>query len=154
MQVDQRLPQQPTAQDVDRWGRAHMLALIEKHLAAEAAGDVAGALSVYTDDVVHDVVGMPTGPLQGREQVSAFYEMLTANLVTGDVRVNHQYFGDDSCTIEHQWSGTVVGDFLGVPGHGKPVDFRMLHVFEFRDGLICRENVWMDGGTVLAQLTS
>jgi len=28
----------------------------------------------------------------------------------------------------------------------------MLHVFEFRDGLISRENVWMDTATVLAQL--
>ena len=31
---------------------------------------------------------------------------------------------------------------------------RMLHVFEFRDGLISRENVWLDGGTIMAQLTA
>ena len=40
---------------------AQMDELIEQHLAAEAAGDVAGAIAVYTDDVEHDVVGSPTG---------------------------------------------------------------------------------------------
>ncbi len=45
------------------------------------------------------------------------------------------------------------GIFLGVPGHGKTVSFRLLHVFEFRDGKISRENVWIDGGSIIAQLT-
>lgn len=30
----------------------------------------------------------------------------------------------------------------------------MLHVFEFRDGLISRENVWIDAGAAISQLTS
>jgi hypothetical protein len=30
----------------------------------------------------------------------------------------------------------------------------MIHVFEFRDGLICRENVWLDGNAIAAQLTA
>jgi hypothetical protein len=29
----------------------------------------------------------------------------------------------------------------------------MLHVFEFRDGLICRENVWLDSAGIVAQLS-
>jgi hypothetical protein len=28
----------------------------------------------------------------------------------------------------------------------------MLHIFEFRDGKISRENVWMDTATLMAQL--
>lgn len=131
-----------------------MKELIERHLAAEAAGDVDGAVAVYTDDVVHDVVGWPTGPVQGANGARSFYDVLTANLETGEVRVNHEYFGDDVCVVEHQWTGTVPGEFMGVAGGGKPVDFRMLHVFEFRDGLISRENVWLDAGTLMAQLTS
>ena len=34
--------------------RPEMLALIETHLKAEGAGDIEGAVSVYTDDIVHD----------------------------------------------------------------------------------------------------
>jgi hypothetical protein len=29
----------------------------------------------------------------------------------------------------------------------------MLHVFEFRDGLICRENIWLDAAAVTGQLS-
>ena len=39
-----------------------------------------------------------------------------------------------------------------IPGNGRQVRSRMLHVFEFRAGGISRENVWMDTATVLAQL--
>ena len=38
-----------------------MDALIDRHLQAEIAGDLDGAVAVYTDDVEHDV-GMPGGP--------------------------------------------------------------------------------------------
>lgn len=52
------------------------------------------------------------------------------------------------------WTETVPGEFLGIPGNGRRITFRLLHVWEFRHGLISRENVWLDGGSVLAQLTA
>ncbi len=151
MTVQQQAPVHVPSQEP--LGKEGMLALIDRHMAAEAAGDVDGALAVYTDDVVHDVIGSPTGPLSGPDQVRPFYEMLTANLATSDIRTNREHYGQDFCVVEHQWTGTVTGEFLGVPGQGRPVDFRMLHVFEFRGGLISRETVWLDGGTIIAQLT-
>ena len=66
----------------------------------------------------------------------------------------HRYYGDDFCVIEHDTTGTVDGEFLGIPGHGKRINFRLLHLWEFRDGLMSRENVWLDGGSIVAQLTS
>jgi predicted ester cyclase len=55
---------------------------------------------------------------------------------------------------EHQWHGTIPGEFLGVPGHGRRISFRLLHVWEFKDGRMSRENVWLDGGSIVAQLTA
>lgn len=46
--------------------REEMERLIKEHLRAEQAGDPAGSVAMYTDDVVHDVVGSPLGP--GRER--------------------------------------------------------------------------------------
>ena len=46
--------------------RAEMDRLIEEHLRAEDSGDLDAAIAVYTDDVEHDVVGAPGGPLYGR----------------------------------------------------------------------------------------
>jgi predicted ester cyclase len=37
---------------------------------------------------------------------------------------------------------------------GRPVRFRLLHIFEFRDWLIDRENAWLDVTAVQRQLTS
>lgn len=102
---------------------AMMDRLIAAHVAAEAAGDPAGAVAVYTDDTEQMV---PT----------------------------RRYYGQDFCVIEHQWIGTVPGTFLGVPGHGRRIAFRLLHAWEFRDGRIRRENVWLDGGSIVAQLTA
>jgi steroid delta-isomerase-like uncharacterized protein len=133
---------------------AQMDELIERHLAAEAAGDVEGAIAVYTDDVVHDVVGSPTGPVTGKEGARGFYEYLTANVAVEAMETQRAYYTDDACIIEHVCTGTVPGEFLGIPGNGRRITFRLIHVFDFRDGLISRENVWLDGNAVVAQLTA
>jgi predicted ester cyclase len=67
---------------------------------------------------------------------------------------SHTYYGDDFCVIEHTGTGTVPGEFLGIAGNDRRISFRMLHVWEFRDGLISRENVWLDGASIVAQLTA
>lgn len=141
------VPQQRTTPE-------QMRALVERHLAAEAAGDVAGALAVYTEDVVHDVVGAPTGPARGKEQAAAFYEMLTSNTRIEETTVVAELFTDDAYVVEHQMTIAVPGEFLGVPGRGRHASFRMLHVFTFRGGLISKEQVWLDGGSIIAQLTA
>ena len=128
--------------------------LIDAHITAEAAGDTAATVAVYTDDVEHDVVGFPTGPVHGKVAAEDFYKYLTTNIETETMVPVHTYYGDDFCVIEHTWNGTVPGDFLGVPGNGRHISFRMIHVWEFRDGLISRENVWLDGSSIIAQLTA
>jgi predicted ester cyclase len=109
---------------------------------------------MYTDDVVHDVVGSPTGPLSGPDAAQGFYKFLTQNIDTERMDVNRAWYGDDFCVIEHQWHGTVPGEFLGVAGHGRRISFRMLHVWEFKQGRMSRENVWLDANAILAQLGS
>ncbi|MEX2238523.1 MAG: nuclear transport factor 2 family protein [Dehalococcoidia bacterium] len=127
--------------------------LIEQHLKAEFAGDAAGCVAMYTDDVVHDVVGWPSGPMNGKEAAKSFYDQLVQDINSQDMKPVQRYYGPNFAVIEHIWNGTVPGIFLGVPGNGRKISFRMLHLWEFRDGRICRENVWLDGGGALAQLT-
>lgn len=128
--------------------------LIEEHLAAEQAGDTARAVGVYTQDVEHDLVGTPHGPLHGKQAAQQFYDHLFSDIHTEQMVPVRAYYGDDFCVIEHGWTGTVPGSFLGVDGKGRRISFRLLHVFEFRDGLISRENAWLDAAAILAQLTA
>lgn len=130
-----------------------MTALVERHLKAEGAGDVEGAVSVYTDDVEHDVVGWPTGVLHGKEAARGFYQELTTNFRTEEERPGHRYCTADAMILDQQMTGTVTGSMLGLPGNGRRITFRILHVFEFRDGLVSRENVWLDGGAIRQQLS-
>ena len=133
---------------------AEMNKLIDQHLAAEMAGDTGGAVAMYTDDVIHDTVGAPHGPLQGPDAAKGFYEFLTANFKTEQMDVTHAWYGDDFCVVEHQCTGTVPGELLDIPGNGRRISFRLLHVWEFKDGRISRENVWIDGNAVAAQLSA
>jgi steroid delta-isomerase-like uncharacterized protein len=132
--------------------REQMAALVERHLKAEGAGDVEGAVAVYTDDVEHDVVGWPGGVLHGKEAARQFYVELMANFRTEDEQPSHRYWSDDAMVLDQMMTGTVVGSMLGMPGNGRRITFRVLHIFEFRDGLVSRENVWLDGGAIQQQL--
>ena len=49
-------------------------------------------------------------------------------------------------------SGHVHGEWAGVDGGGAPVEVRILHIFEVRDGLICHENAWFDAAAVQRQI--
>jgi steroid delta-isomerase-like uncharacterized protein len=131
-----------------------MLGLVEQHLKAEGAGDVDGAVAVYTADVLHDAVGFPGSPRTGKDAAREFYEHLTANFRTEEEVPTHQYWSDDALVMEQEITGTVIGSMLGLPGNGRRITFRILHVFEFRDGLISRENVWLDTAAIVAQLSA
>jgi steroid delta-isomerase-like uncharacterized protein len=129
-----------------------MQVLVERHIEAEGAGDVDAAIAVYTDDVEHDVVGWPAGVLQGKDAAKGLYDHLTANFRTTNDVVVRSFFTNGALVLEQLMTGVVIGEMLGLPGHGRTITFRILHVFEFRDQLIRRENVWLDGASIEQQL--
>ena len=55
--------------------------------------------------------------------------------------------------LQPRMTGTVIGSLPGLPGNGRRISFRILHVFEFRIGLISRENVWLDSAAIVNQLS-
>lgn len=126
--------------------------LFAKHCAAEAAHDVEAILDTLTDDAEHDVVGDPTGVLRGRAAIAQRYRDLFASLDEDKVESVRRYHGDGFFVDESLFTGRATGPFLGIPGHGRPVTFRILHVCEFRDGRMSRENVWLDVAAILQQL--
>jgi predicted ester cyclase len=93
-------------------------------------------------------------PRTGKDAARQFYQFLTANFRTEEEVPLNRFFDGDTMILEQSMTGTAIGEILGVPGNGRQVTFRILHVFGFRDGLICREQVWIDSGAIVAQLTS
>jgi len=129
-----------------------MDAVLEAHYKYEAADDVEGVLSTLSDDVVHDVVGFPGGPNHGKQAVRAFYEHLFADIAGERIEPVQRLFGPDFLVDEVVWHGRAVGRPFGFEGRNRPFSHRMLHVLEFRAGIISREHVWFDFAAIAQQL--
>ena len=126
---------------------------IDEHFGFEARDDVEGVLATLAPDVEHDIVGWPAGPTQGREAARPFYEALFADLADGRAESVRRLYGDGFMVDESLWRGTATGRPFGLEGRGRPLEFRLLHVIEFGDdGMIGRENVWLDFASIAAQL--
>ncbi len=144
-QEDGRLKMALTREQMDR--------KLDEHFAYEAADDVEGVLATLSEDVEHDIVGSPTGPVQGAEAARGFYESLFADLADGSVRSTRRLYGDNFMVDDSIWRGTAPGRPFGIEGKGRPLEFRLLHVVEFTDqGCIARENVWIDLASIQRQL--
>jgi predicted ester cyclase len=59
----------------------------------------------------------------------------------------------DHVVDEAVLAATAVGRPFGLEGRGRPVRARILHVFEFAEGLISRESAWLDVGAIQEQLS-
>ena len=132
---------------------AQMDAKLDEHFRFEAADDVEGVLATLTDNVEHDIVGWPSGPVRGREEVRPFYESLFADLSDGKVESRRRLYGENFMVDDSVWRGRAPGRPFGLDGRGRPLAFRLLHVLEFSDtGDIARENVWIDLAAIQRQL--
>jgi steroid delta-isomerase-like uncharacterized protein len=130
-----------------------MDALFDRHCAGEAAKDVAAVMATLADDVAHDVVGDPDGVLTDALAIEKRYLALFDTFADDTLTPLRRYYGNDCFVDESLFEGKIVSDFLGLPGRGRHITFRVLHVCETRDGLISRENVWMDTAAIVAQLS-
>lgn len=132
---------------------AEMDRRMDEHFAYEMRDDVAGVLATLAEDVEHDIVGWPTGPVHGRDATRPFYETLFADLSDGRVATLRRLHGDGFLVDESLWTGRATGRPFGLEGRGRPLEFRLLHVVEFTaEGQIARENVWLDMAAILRQL--
>jgi hypothetical protein len=133
--------------------RSEMDRHLDEHFGYEAQDNVEGVLATLTDDVEHDVVGWPSGPVRGRDAVRPFYEALFGDLSDGKVRSLRRLYGDNFMVDDALWTGKAPGRPFGLDGRDRPLAFRLLHVIEFADnGDIRRENVWIDLAAIQQQL--
>jgi len=127
---DQRM----TPQEMDK--------IMAAHFAAEAAHDVDAIVATLTDDVIHDAVGFPGGEvLRDHALIAQRYSQLFAASTDEEVEPVSRIYGKNFLVDECRYTARMTAEFPGLPA-GQRVSFRLLHVCEFRDGKISRENVW------------
>jgi uncharacterized protein len=126
--------------------------ILERHFAALQKRDLDGILATYADDAEHDAVGRDPNPIRGKAALGAFYRESLADLANTKVIPVRRLYGDEFAVDESILDGYAHGRPFDLEGYSRPVRFRMLRVFEFRDGLIARENAWFDIVAVQRQL--
>ena len=133
--------------------RAQMDALVDGHYRAEETGDLEAIVEAFTPDAEHDVVGRPGDPLHGGDQIGGFYRALLAELRIDRIEPVRRWYGDDHVVDESVLHATANGQPFGLPGRGRSVRARFLHIFDFSDGLISRESAWIDLAAIQQQLS-
>ena len=131
---------------------AQMDDLVDRHFRAEETGDLDEIAAGFTRDAEHDVAGRPGGVLRGGEQIAAFYEGLLAELRIERFETLRRWYGHDHAVDESILHGCAIGRPFGLSGNGKQVQVRLLHVFDFADGLMSRESAWLDIAALQQQL--
>ena len=133
--------------------REEMDDLVNRHFGFEASDDVDGVMSTLADGAEHEVIPSPVGSLDDPVEQRAYYELLFSSITGESVEPIRRYYGEGFLVDETLWHGTVDDGrpFLCEGKSGK-VSFRLLHVFEVRDGKIAREQVWCDLAAIQRQL--
>jgi steroid delta-isomerase-like uncharacterized protein len=128
--------------------------IIDRHFAAENAHDVEATLATYTDDIVWDDVTHPDAPFHGKDEVGKVYSSIINAIPDVELRSVKRFSGEDGRFVvdESILTGHVEGEWSGMSGDGAPVEVRILHIFEVRDGLISYENAWFDASNVQRQI--
>jgi hypothetical protein len=96
----------------------------------------------------------PDAPFHGKEEVGSVYSSIIDAIPDVHLRSVKRFAceGGRYVVDESILTGHVHGDWAGMNGGGAPVETRILHIFEVRDGLISYENAWFDAADVQRQI--
>lgn len=135
-----------------------MVALFERHVDAELAGDLKTTMATMIDNPHLTNVPSMVGGV-GRDGVLAFYrDHLVGKFFPPDVKMTSvsRTVGHDQVVDELviSFTHTTVIDWMlpGVPPTGKPVEVAFVVVVGFKDGKISHEHIYWDQACVLVQL--
>jgi steroid delta-isomerase-like uncharacterized protein len=124
--------------------------LLDRHLAAENAHDLAGTLATLTDDCefVDNALGMRWS---GHDGAARHYTMWWSAF---DIEVAGErlHMADGSAVAETTWTGTHVGEFMGIAPTGRSVELTVAVVVGFRDGRMSGERFYWDAAGLARQL--
>jgi ketosteroid isomerase-like protein len=111
---------------------AEMDELLDRHFRAEERADIEGTVGDLAEDVEHELAGHHRGST--RDDARAFYRGLFGQLRLKHINSKRRLYGPDFVVDEAIVEAETTS--------GQPAPFRLLHIFQFRDGRISRESAW------------
>ncbi len=115
------------------------------------AHDADKAVSVYTDDAVFRMAGMPD--VQGKSAIKDSLSKEWAAFPDAKYAVARTWTKNDVVIVEWGFTGTNSGDFMGMKATNKPVGLMAVSVvWTTPDGLAKEEHLYEDMGSMMMQL--
>jgi ketosteroid isomerase-like protein len=137
-----------------KMNQAEMDQIVNDHFMYEFNDNVDGVVSTLTEDAVHEIVGGPLGPRQGRAAIRRFYEQLFPDIKGEAITPVMRLYGENFIIDVTLWAGQVFnGKHFNLDGRSGKASIRLLHIFRLREGKIELENVWFDYNALKNQLT-
>jgi ketosteroid isomerase-like protein len=126
---------------------------VNEHFSFEAADDLAGVMASLAGQVEHEIVPSPVGVQHDKASVHSYYARLFESVKGEGVTPLKRYYGDNFVVDETLWHGEIKdGSVFLCDGKSGKVSFRLLHIFEFDEGKIAREQAWCDLAAIQRQL--
>jgi steroid delta-isomerase-like uncharacterized protein len=135
-----------------RASREERLAIVEEHVREENQHDLDGIMATFGKDPWYD--NEPVGEYHdGRDSVRGYYEDLLHALPDFHVDVHQRHVTEEHVILEVTISGTHEGNWRGLPGTGRAVEFETCSVFAFDDqNKLAGERIYYDRASLLRQL--
>jgi steroid delta-isomerase-like uncharacterized protein len=115
------------------------------------AHDADKLVSLLTDDAVIKMAGMPD--VTGKDTVKAMHQAQWAAFPDAKYAWSRMWQSNDVAVVEHAWTGTNTGDFMGMKATNKPVGVMGLTISWFTpDGHVKEMHHYVDHGSVAMQL--
>lgn len=117
-------------------------------ISAVAGDDEAALRKLLADDIVDHNPLPDQAP--GIEGFLEWVRYLGSALADTRCDIHDAFVHEDKVVAQVTWQGTHKGEFLGVPGTGKPLSIDAIHIVRFDDGKAIE---WWGVANLLAPLT-
>lgn len=126
-------------------------AIVQRHIAAENAGDVDGTVATF-DRPRYNVVPM-AAICEGADAVRMLVGGLVAAFPDFRFRVARIHHGEDAVIVEGTMTGTQAGDWAAIPSSGAAMEVPAVCIFDFEGTRLMNETVYFDYATLQRQLS-
>ena len=125
--------------------------LVATHLAAENEHRLEDTLATLHEECLFEDRALGQ-VFHGRKGAGEYYTTWWSAfdvVVKGEKR---HWTSEPVLIAETRYQGTHIGEFLGIPATGRPIDFSLAVIITFRDGLMAGERFYYDLATLLRQM--
>ena len=114
--------------------------------------DLEGFVEYLADDMIEHEAPPVSDPLPGRAGAKQWFEILFAAFPDLTMTAEDTIVEGDKVVARVRAQGTQRGEFMGMPGSGRPVDVELIDILRVENGKVVEHWGVVDNATMMMQL--